>query len=343
MRMIGVLRIFPLAVVFLAACTGIIAKATYSTAHLYEYHWVNSAAPSEPQTTASIAQLLSGYDVVIFGEMHGHPGIHLAQMQLFNALHQINPKMSLSLEQFERDTQDILDEYLDSEIGEQTLLDQGRAWDNYSTSYRPLVEYAKQHQLPVIAANAPKDAITCIGREGLGFLDTLAEDDRRHIAREIDVSDGAYKDRYMEFLGGNVSHGGGASEEASAEMLAMAARSFSAQATRDDTMAESIARHMQHNPQRQVMHLTGQFHSEAFLGMVERLSKRMPALKIAVIDPVLSDEDHPDWDEETLNQGTVLILIAPLPEKFVQQENAMQWSHEILKKRMDTPCSLSPE
>ncbi len=336
-------KVFPLIVVGLVACAGITTNPDYPLTHLYEYRWINTAKPEEPQSTARIAKQLADYDVVVFGEMHGHPGIHLAQMQLLKALYGLNTGISLSLEQFERDTQATLDAYLAGEIGEQTMRDQARAWDNYATSYRPLVEYAKRQQLPVIAANAPKDAITCIGREGLGFLDTMVEEDRKHIAREIDVSEGAYKDKYMEFLGSNASHGGGSSEEASEEMQKMAERSFAAQVTRDDTMAESIAQHMQHNPQRQVIHLTGQFHSEAFLGMVERLSKRMPALKIAVIDPVLSSDDHPVWDEETLSLGTVLILVQPLPEKFVQEDNAMQWSHEILKKRMDTKCALSPK
>ena len=59
-----------------------------------------------------------------------------------------------------------MDDYLADKIGEVTFAEKARAWQGYSMSYRPLVEYAKENKLPVIAANAPEKAIFCIGREG---------------------------------------------------------------------------------------------------------------------------------------------------------------------------------
>ncbi|MBT4741299.1 MAG: ChaN family lipoprotein, partial [Rhodospirillaceae bacterium] len=98
------------------------------------------------------AAALADADVVFLGETHRHPGNHLAQMALFRALHTQNADTALSLEQFERDVQPVLDQYLAGDIGEATLRDKGRAWDNYPVSYRPLVEYAKANGLAVIAA-----------------------------------------------------------------------------------------------------------------------------------------------------------------------------------------------
>ena len=73
-------------------------------------------------TLEQVADDLSRYDVVFFGEFHGHSGIHLAQMRLFRALQERNADMTLSLEQFERDTQPLVDQYLANEIGEKVLL-----------------------------------------------------------------------------------------------------------------------------------------------------------------------------------------------------------------------------
>lgn len=333
-------QVLPLVALCLLARTSTAATPDYAIADLYDHHWVSTADPDALQTTAGIAQMLIEYDVVVFGEFHGHPGIHLAQMQLMKEMHQLGPKLSLSLEQFERDTQTVIDDYLNSKIGEKTLRNKARAWDNYPSSYRPLVEYAKQHQLPVIAANAPTNAVTCVGRKGLEILDAMPENDRPHVAKTIDIPEGAYKDQYMDFLTNNSSHGGDSGEEANATMRAMANRSFAAQVTRDETMAESIALHLQRHPQQQVLHLTGHFHSESFLGTVERLSKRMPQLKIAVVNPISFSEDNPSWNKDDLDTGTLLLLVKALPEEFVQEDNAIEWSREILKKRKGNECYI---
>jgi uncharacterized iron-regulated protein len=89
-----------------------------------------------------LAGLLQRYDVVIYGESHGHPGVHLQEMKLLRALYDRDPRWVLSLEQFERDVQGIVDDYTAGHIGETALIEQGRAWSNYAASYRPMVEFA---------------------------------------------------------------------------------------------------------------------------------------------------------------------------------------------------------
>lgn len=82
--------------------------------------------------------------------------------------------MVLSMEQFTRDAQPLMDDYLTGKIGEQYLIQKANAWPNYESDYRPLVEFAKSQQLPVIAANAPKPIVRCIGRVGIDYLDRLS-------------------------------------------------------------------------------------------------------------------------------------------------------------------------
>ncbi|NMU84680.1 ChaN family lipoprotein, partial [Vibrio parahaemolyticus] len=74
--------------------------------------------------------------------------------------------------------QPVVDAYLRGEIGEQYLMKQANAWPNYESDYRPLVEFAKQKNLPVIAANAPKSIVRCIGRQGLDYINKLDDDQR---------------------------------------------------------------------------------------------------------------------------------------------------------------------
>ncbi len=291
---------------------------------------------------------MSQYDVVFFGEFHGHSGIHLAQMQIFAELQSRNPEMTLSLEQFERDTQPLLDQYLKGEIGEKVLQEDGRGWDNYEQSYRPLVEYAKERGLPVLAANAPKDAVICVGKEGPEVLDKIPMPDRGWLAKELNLHEGPYRDKYLGFMSGSRSHNS-TKTDASADSdekkkamdagMAMAIRSFSAQVLRDDTMAETIAMHIQANPGRKVLHLDGNFHSASGLGTVERLLIRMPDLKLAVINPItVKDSQSPAWTEEDAKTGDFILLVNKTPPMFVNKDSEREYMNKVIRKRMKNKC-----
>ena len=279
-----------------------------------------------PRTTTveQAADILVSYDVIFLGEMHRHPGNHLAQMRLFRAIHARAPGVSLSMEQFQRDIQPVVDDYLAGRIGESPFAVNARAWDNYRTSYRPLVEYAKTHGLPVIAANAPGKVVRCVGLDGAAFLDRMPLDQRGWAAAALTLGAGAYRDKFMGFLQGDAGHGGDPDDEDSGEIKPPsegALRSYDAQVTRDDTMAESIALHLTAHPDRKVVHLNGSFHSASFLGTVERVKARKPGAKIAVVSPLtvesgastaLSDEDK--------RSGTFVLLLRELPEAYASDE-----------------------
>lgn len=285
------------------------------------------------------AQTLAAADVVFLGESHRHPGNHLAQMALFRAIHQIKADTALSLEQFERDVQPVVDQYLAGEIGEATLRDKGRAWDNYPVSYRPLVEYARANGLAVIAAEAPNMVVRCVGRQGPEFLETIPADKRDWAAAKLYLDDGPYKDRFIAFATADGGHGEPASEDDGVSAATL--RSFAAQVTRDDTMAESIVQHIDANPGRTVVHLNGSFHSAAFLGTAERVKWRRPDLKIAVVHPIeVNDANAPSVPDDKLGEGTYLLLIAPAPEAYVSDDEEIAAIMEQMKFRESVDCEL---
>ncbi|MCF6264787.1 MAG: ChaN family lipoprotein [Xanthomonadales bacterium] len=118
-----------------------------------------------------------------------------------------------------------------------------------------------------------------------------------------------------------------------------ALRSFSAQVLRDDTMAETIAMHLQDNPERKVLHLTGSFHSASGLGTVERLLIRMPELKVAVINPVsVKDSQLPAWSEKDLTTGDFILLVNKTPAMFVNKDRELEYMNKMIRKRMKNKC-----
>jgi uncharacterized iron-regulated protein len=295
------------------------------------------AAPT-PMSVAEAADILKAYDVIFIGEEHRHPGNHLAQMALFRALAERAPNLSLSLEQFERDVQPVVDDYLAGKIGEQPFRTKARAWDNYPVSYRPLVEFARARNLPIIAAEAPTMVVRCVGERGPEFLETMKPEQRGWAAAKLHLHDGPYKEKYLRFAAGDGSHGEGADTE---QARAAALRSFAAQATRDDTMAESIHLHLQKNPGRKVVHLNGSFHSEAFLGTAERLRLRDPGLKIAVVNPIAVKLGAPATvSAEQAATGTFVLLIGQTPKSYVSMDEMRAAIREQMTFRGENKCEL---
>ena len=295
-----------------------------------------------PPTAVSLdsaADALKDYDVVFIGEWHDHIGNHIAELDLLRALQTRAPKIALSMEMFERDVQPVLDDYLAGKIGEETLKTKGRAWSNYAESYRPLVEFAKDHGLPVIAANAPEAVVRCVGQEGPDYLAKLPTDHRLWAAAELHTEDGPYKEKFLGFLSGDAAHGGPPSaNEAAAK--ARAERSFAAQVTRDDTMAESIALYLEKNPGAKVVHVTGAFHVEGRLGTLERLKMRAPNLKLALIVPV--EAAHPDAPAMAASDGKgadYALLLRPEPKSYVtDDERKAAEAHEMASFRNANPA-----
>jgi uncharacterized iron-regulated protein len=266
------------------------------------------------------ADALKQFDVIFLGEFHDHPGNHLAEMALFSALHARAPALSLSLEQFERDVQNVLDDYMADRIGEEALKRSGRAWPNYPEAYRPLVEFAKENRLPVIAANAPGSFVRCVGQDGPEALVRATPERRGFAAAELHLDTVPYRDKFIRFLREDPLHGAPASDKSSGEPTPAELRSFAAQATRDDTMAESIFLHLQRNPGRKVVHVTGNFHVEAFLGTAERLALRAPHLKIAVVAPIeVENPRAPALKAGDERAGNFLVLLRTLPKRYANE------------------------
>jgi len=262
-------------------------------------------------TLDQAADALKDYDVIFVGEFHDHIANHLAEMALLRAIHERAPKLALSMEQFERDRQQKVDDYLAGKIGEETLTS-GLGWKNYAEAYRPLVEYAKDNHLSVIAANAPQSIVRCIAKEGAGFLSNLPADRRDLAAAELHAENGPYKQKFLRFAGDDAAHGG-VGEKAKQQIE----NNFVAQIVRDDTMAESIAKFLGANPGYRVLHVTGAFHVEEKLGTIERLRLRAPQLKIALVMPVQLAPGATEMKVADAKQADFAVLLRREPESTV--------------------------
>jgi len=263
-----------------------------------------------------LSQKLSDADVILVGEWHSHAGVHKFQTDLLHQLHSCGYPLILAMEQFSRDSQPIMDDYLNDKIGEQTLVKKGKAWSSYESDYRPLVEYAKSAGIDVIAANAPADIVRCISKEGIGFLDRLKPEQRSYVAAKVDTGKSAYKDKFTKAM----QHG---SDD-------MVERLFAAQISRDATMAESIVKALEKTPDAKVMFVGGKFHTEGGLAMGNEIKRLDPSLNVVVIDPVNSASDE--------SSDPYQLMVMPLPARYLEGEKP-EFAHKSAGKKGSLLCS----
>lgn len=262
----------------------------------------------------ALADQLATTDVVVVGEYHGHHGAHLLQSQIQRALFVHRPDQILTMEQFNLDKQAELDRYLNGTTGETELIEDARAWDNYRASYRPLVEFAKSHDLPVIAANAPSKIVRCVGRKGSTYLDNVTAGMRAQLPEKPFMDTPLYREKFVEAITG--SHG-----TADSTMSERMNNTYQAQLLRDNTMASRIMKAQGQHPGHQILHLTGTFHSENGLGTVALLKRRAPNLSVAVITPVFwPAEDYEAPLKDNREKGDYLYFLQPLPPEFRDPE-----------------------
>jgi uncharacterized iron-regulated protein len=242
--------------------------------------FVVRSAGGEPLGAAALAERLAAYDVVFLGEEHDDLVAHAVQAELVAELGRGRPLL-LSLEMFERDVQVHLDEYAAGRMDEAAFLAASRPWRNYATGYRAMVELARERRWPVVAANVPRPLAAAVSRGGPDALDTLPQDAwRLFAAHRACAPAGEYFERFAATMGSMESHGG---------HVALV-RYYASQCLKDETMAESIVRARQAWPGLPVVHVNGAFHSDFRLGTVERLLRREPGLRVAVVSMLPVDE-----------------------------------------------------
>src|SRR5947209_6451424 len=156
---------------------------TAATPQAPEAHYRAFDSKGTPVKLQDIADALDGADVLIIGETHDDPTAHLIEAEMlrraderFSQAQAKKRPVALSLEMFERDVQTVLDEYLAGLISERHFLLSSRPWGNYSSDYRPLVEYAREHHAPVIAANAPARYVSRVSTNGPDSLNVLSKE-----------------------------------------------------------------------------------------------------------------------------------------------------------------------
>jgi uncharacterized iron-regulated protein len=233
----------------------------------------------------SMVAALAHADVIFVGEQHDDANTHRLEYALVSGLRRRGMAPTVSLEMFERDVQDVIDRYLSGAATEQQLLTESRPWQRYPTDYRALIELARMEHWPVVAANVPRRFASEIARSGEPAIDKLSPADRALVARDLQCPHDAYFDRFTSAMTDHTPGEGARPATATQEQRATNDRYYWAQCSKDETMAESIARASEARAGKPgpIVHFNGAFHSDFGAGTVERTRRRLPGKNTAIV------------------------------------------------------------
>jgi uncharacterized iron-regulated protein len=230
----------------------------------------NRAVASQPVSTATeILNHLTTAQIIYLGETHDRPEDRQAQLEILAALYGENPKMAIGLEMFQRPFQGVLDDYLAGKITEAELVERSeyeQRWGFPWESYAPLLRFAKDHQLPVLALNVPSEITRKVAQEG---LESLTPEEQQFIppTSEIRTDNAEYRQLLQSVFNSHTQDGHGNSTGFD--------RFFTAQVLWDETMAESIAQFHQTHPETRIVAIVGRGHILYGYGIPSRVIRRV--------------------------------------------------------------------
>ncbi len=250
---------------------------------------------SQTSGLSSIMQRLKKHRVIFVGETHDRLDHHLVQLEVLKAALAQTPDLVIGVEWFQRPFQSVLDDYIAGRIDESRMLSKTDYYTRWRFDYRlyqPVLRFAREQGVRVIALNASKELVDRVREKGLDGLDA---EQRDRLPADYDRSDEAYMQRLRKVF---ESHPG------------MMERRFEhfvdVQLTWDETMAETAADYLIANPQTRMLVFAGVGHIAHGSGIPDRVQRRLPGDQASI----LVAETH------TLEPGSADYLVLSRAQKL---------------------------
>jgi len=280
---------------------------------------VTAIAVSSSQTSdlAAILPTLASQRIIYVGEQHDQFAHHINQWQIIQALHRSHKKLAIGLEMFQRASQPALDAYLAGRIDEQQFLKDSHYFSRWRFDYnlyKPLLDYAKAHGLPVLALNADEALSRRVGAVGIPAL-TPAE--RAQLPASLDFTNPDYRRDLQAVFVAHQQHSG--YQQSFAQFLQV-------QVLWDETMADTAHQFLQTHPDTSLVILAGNGHIRHRYGIPARLQRRngLPYLSL-VQDEAL----QPGIADYVLLSAPLSGDIAPKLGVLLDERDGQLWVMEV--------------
>ena len=222
-------------------------------------------------TAEQMNAAISDARIIYVGETHDNPASHRQELQVLRAVADRYPgQVSLGMEMFNTSHQEVLDKWVAGELSEKEFLKESDWYSNWQMDfayYSDLLHYAREAKIPVVGINVTKELRQKVGMHD---LDELDEEIRAQLP-EMD-----FDDRYQKAMVESIYAGHGQGPKMFEAFLRV-------QTLWDESMAESIVRHMADKGQEhRMVVIAGGYHVRHGFGIPRRVYRRMPTSYVLV-------------------------------------------------------------
>ncbi len=224
--------------------------------------------------TISLAQAIEQTDdarVVLVGETHTRYDHHLVQLEILKYLYQKSPDLALGVEWFQQPFQNHLDDYIAGKITEKEMLHLTEYFTRWKYDYRlyqPILQYAREKNIPLIALNAPRELIRALAETE---IDDLPPELKTQLPESYDWSDKDYEKRLHDIFDLHPEYSG------------KFENFMRSQLTWDESMAERAAQYLQQNPDARMLIFAGSGHIMFGSGIPNRIKRRIDADQFSIL------------------------------------------------------------
>lgn len=142
--------------------------------------------------------------IVLVGEHHSNVAHHRAQLAVIRALKEAGVEVAIGLEMFRHESQADLDRWVSGKIDTQRF--EKIYYDNWNfpwQAYSMIFEYARDHKIPMIGLNVPREITRKVSRNG---FQSLTPQQKGQLAEVSCVVDQQYMNYIRQAFGGH-GHG----------------------------------------------------------------------------------------------------------------------------------------
>lgn len=237
---------------------------------------IHAIALKNTSTLTAITPQLAQARAVLVGESHTTYADHLNQLAVIKNLHPQWKQIAIGLEFVQTPYQQALDDYISGKTDEKTMLHDTHWYERWRYDfrlYRPIFDYAKQHHIPLIALNTPREITKRISEIG---IEGLTKIERAQLPQQIDQTN----QQYRKTLEKVYHRHGGKTHSKKFE------RFYQTQLAWDETMADQAAKYLNKHPAARMIILAGKGHIAGRHGIPSRLQRRIKSKPIVVLSDI---------------------------------------------------------
>lgn len=225
----------------------------------------------QADSLAGILQQELDARVILVGETHTRFDHHQVQLETLKFFHEKDMEIALGVEWFQQPFQQHLDDFIAGRISEKEMLNMTGYFDRWRYDYRlyrPILQYAKEHGIPVIALNSSRELNKALSEHG---FDDLPEEFKAQLPESYDWSDEAYKERLSKVFKSHPDYPGTFDDF------------LRIQLTWDESMAERAVDYLEVNPSSRMLVLAGAGHIQFGSGIPNRIKRRLSGKVVSIL------------------------------------------------------------